>query len=111
MAHKALLLLGLINQGKCLAVTHRAVLSTSSSSVAALSSTPGSLSVLTMGCEEPKLVTLSEACPEKSEISWICCRLSFVMRMMILPQGQMCVICVALEGNSSFISKIFQHRV
>lgn len=36
MAHKAPLL-GLINQGKCLAVTHRAVLSRGSSLIIALS--------------------------------------------------------------------------
>lgn len=43
MARKAPLL-GLINQGKCLAVTHRAVLSRGRSSMAALSFTAGSLS-------------------------------------------------------------------
>lgn len=67
MAHKPLLLLGLINQGKCLAVTHRAVISMGNKSAAALYFTQGSLSVLTTGCEEPELVTLSETCPEKKQ--------------------------------------------
>ena len=45
MAHKAPLL-GLINQGKCLAVTYRAALSRGSSLIVALSFMAGSLSVL-----------------------------------------------------------------
>lgn len=60
MARKAPLL-GLINQGKCLAVTHRAVLSRGSSLIAALCFMAGSLSIPRKSCLEPELPTLSSA--------------------------------------------------
>lgn len=60
MAHKAPLL-GLINQGKCLAVTHRAVLSRGSSLIAALSFMGGSLAILARVCLEPELPARSSA--------------------------------------------------
>lgn len=100
MAHKALLL-GLINQGKCLAVTHRVVLSRGSSLIAVLSFMVGSFSVLprvvrSQSCQRCPYLVASVWCwtfrdfSEELEILWFCCRLGImIMAMkMILPPNQ-----------------------
>ncbi len=84
MARKAPLL-GLINQGKCLAVTHRAVLSRGSSLIAALSFMAGSLSILTRavwgpGCQrspQPQVapvwwwVFFRPDCRARARLAWL----------------------------------------
>lgn len=118
MAHKAPLL-GLINQGKCLAVTHRAVLSRGSSLIAALSFMAGSLSILARVVRSPSKPTLYSSTGGACwwwalgsligdwEPARLGCRLGGMMMimMMILPlcQRQVFVICVTLVACISLV--------
>lgn len=102
MARKAPLL-GLINQGKCLAVTHRAVLSRGSSLIAALSFMGGSLSLPSPARAANALLIrrwrlfdggLSGARLQSENPPWPRCRLSVMMRIMLmLMKTGVCDLC------------------